>query len=353
MKRLSRVSVPLAAVAAVLLGVLGPASPASAQPVQVHQFATTSHPYSDPVWFPLATSSLMNCMWNNPGCPASQVQPYWGWDINAPHEAAGQFHHKVYAMGAGIVHILADNQGCGGPDEERGNVLYINHGGGVISMYSHLANHFLVHDGDYVSARTPIGYVGNSGYKSCNQKPNVRFLAVVVKNDARRAPGGGMTGNYTQVTHTYACVHGHRVDWPQHLPGHHGKGWTRWHHVPLGTAIPATSGQRSCIPAPNTSTEPHDATLHRASRSGLSAKWSSPAGRYGVDTVRVMLEEYHPSISKWLPVHVHTPSGDATRTYFAHLDVHHKFRMKIWFENKVGWSRPSPWRQRNLATYPH
>jgi hypothetical protein len=342
MRLVPRVVVTLSALSAALLGLLLPASPASAQTVQVHAFATTSHPYSDPVWFPLATPQKQGCMWNNRGCPSQQIQKFWAWDIMAQREPAGQYHQKVYAMGAGIVHIGATGQGCGDSHESRGNWVWINHGGGVISAYQHLSGPLLVHDGDYVSARTPIAYVGNSGYHLCKEKPYERFLAVVVRHDARVAHGGGLVGTNVQITKTYACKHGHKVLWPQHMPGHHGHGWNRWFDVPVATPIPKTSGSRSCIPAPATAAMPHP-TLKRGSHTGLAATWAHPAGRFQVSKVRAMLQEYHPSISRWLTTQTHNPSGGVTRTYFAKLNPLHKYRLKVSFENRVGWSKGSPW----------
>lgn len=343
MKTVPRFVVPLVSLALALSAILIPAAPAAAQ---VHAYATLAHPYSDPVWYPLAGYSEMGCMKNSPGCPPNEVQPEWSWDIQGK---SGVNHEKVYAMGAGEVHILAQHQGCGGSKESRGNVLYIDHGAGVISMYSHLADNFLVHDGDFVSARTPIAYVGNSGYRLCHEKPDVRFLAVVVKHDSRRAPNGGMTGTYVQVKHTYACVNGQKVEWPQNLPAR-STGWARWYNVPLNTPIHTSSAQRSCIPAPATARKPQDAALRRGSQTGLAATWTAPATHFGVNTVRVMLEAYHPSISKWMPLAVHTPDGTATRTYFPKLDVHYQYRVKVWFWNHVGWSRATPWLQKG---FPH
>ena len=254
-----------------LLALLVPAPPASAQTTQVHAFAMTSHPFSDPVWFPVAHPQKMGCMWNNKGCPPPQIQKYWAWDIMAEREHKGQYHQKVYAMGAGIVHIQFRHQGCGGSHEARGNTLWINHGGGVVSTYLHLADHFLVHDGDYVSARTPIAYVGNSGYKLCHQKPYERFLAVTVQHNARVIHRNTIIGDNMQVKQTYACVNGQKVTWPQQLPGHTGhQGWNRWYNVPVGTPIPHTSGDRGCIPAPATANMPHDAQLKRGSSTGLA-----------------------------------------------------------------------------------
>lgn len=343
MNKVPRVLVSLSTGVIALLGLLFASGPATAQTTQVHAFAVTSHPFSDPVWFPLASAEKMGCMWNNPGCPSAQIQNFWAWDIMAKREYHHRFQQKVYAMGAGIVHIGDDGQGCGGPQENRGNWLWINHGGGVISMYQHLAGHFLVHDGDYVSARTPIAHVGNSGYRLCKEKPYERFLAVVVRHNARVAHGGGLVGDNMQVLHTYVCRHGHAVLWPQHMPGHGGRGWNRWFNVPVGTKIPKTSPHRSCIPAPATANMPHNAKLRRGSSTGLEATWDGARADLHISTARVMLQEFHPAIQRWGTKVLRMDPGTATRTYFSKLNPRHKYRLKIWFYNPVGWSKATPW----------
>jgi hypothetical protein len=288
-------------------------------------------------------------MWDNRECPPAQIQRYWAWDIMAERERKGQYTQKVYAMGAGIVHIQFRHQGCGGSHEARGNVLWINHGGGVISTYLHLADHFLVHDGDYVSARTPIALVGNSGYKLCHQKPYERFLAVVVKHDARVVHGNTIIGDNVQVKQTYSCAGGQPAAWPQQMPGHTGhQGWNRWYDVPVGTPIPHTSGDRSCIPAPNTANMPHNTKLSRGSSTGLEATWDSAASSYNVSTVLAQLQEYHPNISRWMTTQTHKLAGDVTRTYFAKLNHLHRYRLKVWFDNSVGWSKATPWLERGF-----
>jgi murein DD-endopeptidase MepM/ murein hydrolase activator NlpD len=335
------------AAAAVVLALSG-GSPAGAAGRSVAPHADKSHPFSNPVWYPLTTASAMNCMKDNPGCPPSQVQNYWGWDITANREPAGEYHQKVYAMGAGIVHVLAHGKTCGSDDENRGNSIYIDHGAGVISMYSHLAPDLLVHDGDYVSARTAIAYVGNSGYTKCAAKPEVRFLAVVVMHNAKPTKSGGIAGDYTQVTHTYACVSGEKVNWPHDLPRNDGS-WHHWHDVPLGTDVPATSHHRACIPTPPaTAPYPHDAKLRKSASTTLKGSWVPARGKYHVHTVLAQLQQYHPSIHAWTDERSHELKGGAGSTHFTKLNRNGKYRMKVWFKNNVGWSKPSPWVARAL-----
>ncbi|NNF12485.1 MAG: M23 family metallopeptidase [Gemmatimonadetes bacterium] len=61
----------------------------------------------------------------------------------------------VVAAARGIVEVVA-------PFLLAGNVVYLNHGGGVVSGYFHLSRQ-LVAEGDTVAAGTPIGLVGATG----------------------------------------------------------------------------------------------------------------------------------------------------------------------------------------------
>lgn len=333
---------------ALVLGLAG-AVPAVAASGAVLPGASTAHPYSDPIWFPLASDALMGCVKDNPGCPPTGIQDYWTWDIRGQNEAAHVYHQKVYAMGAGIVHVLANHQGCGGAREVHGNTLWIDHGAGVISLYEHLSSHFLVHDGDYVSARTPIAYMGQSGYTKCHQNPGVRFLALLVKHDATLTKSGGFTGNYVQIKTTFTCVHGSKESWPQNLPGNDGS-WTRWYHVPVGTDIPNTSNSRPCINTPPaTAPHPHNVALKKASKTSLKGSWKQPGAKYGVGSVLVQLQRFLSSTHSWTGVQSHDLQGDATSTTFTNLAHNGKYRIKVWFKNGVGWSKPSGWVQRVLS----
>lgn len=333
-------AVLLAATAVTVLTSAGPA----AATVRTH--ASTHHPYSNPVWMPVSSAAVMNCMKNNPGCPPNQVDKQWSWDIGGQDEPVGRYSQKVYAMGAGIVHVLATGQGCGGNDENRGNTLYIDHGNGVISMYSHLAPTLLVRSGDYVSARTPIGYMGNSGYTRCHTNPTYRFVAVVVEHHSRTVNGGaGVFGEYVQVTHTYTCIRGERVEWPQQL----GSGYPSWYHVRVGASIPSTDSSRSCIHTPpSTAPEPADAALRKASSTSTTASWHRPSSRYHVTKIVAQLQQYHPAIHAYTDLQVRTLKPTATHTSFGGLSHGHTYRLHVWFYNSSGWSRPSGWKHRTL-----
>jgi hypothetical protein len=57
----------------------------------------------------------------------------------------------------------------------------------------------------------------------------------------------------------------------------------------------------------------------------------------------VQLQEWHPTISRWLDVTNRRLAGTTTQTTFAGLASHRGFRMRVWFGNSIGWSLPSLW----------
>jgi murein DD-endopeptidase MepM/ murein hydrolase activator NlpD len=61
----------------------------------------------------------------------------------------------VAAAARGVVELVDEF-------ELAGNVVYLNHGGGLVTAYFHLSEQ-LVAEGDTVEAGTPIGRVGATG----------------------------------------------------------------------------------------------------------------------------------------------------------------------------------------------
>jgi hypothetical protein len=191
--------------------------------------------------------------------------------------------------------------------------------------------------------------MGQSGYKLCAQKPTVRFLAVVVMHDAAPTKSGGIAGTYVQVKTTYACVNGTKTPWPQQLPGNDGS-WHRWYDVPVNTPIPDTNNHRACIHTPPaTAPRPSDAALTKASSSSLKGSWRQAASKYNVGKVLAQLQQYHSGGHVWADVTSHELKGSATSTHFTNLSHGGKYRLRVSFKNRIGWSKASGWVQRALS----
>ena len=109
------------------------------------------------------------------------VTSKFGWRID-PVTGAGNNEHKgiditrwtgysnlatICAFADGVVTEAVD--GIAGFDtiNQRGNYLTIDHGAGWVTKYYHLENGSVkVKAGDKVTARTPIGYMGSTGYST-------------------------------------------------------------------------------------------------------------------------------------------------------------------------------------------
>ncbi len=86
-----------------------------------------------------------------------RIHPTLG--IPAPHDgidlATGRSGVPIYAARTGVVTIAT-------VDSMAGNYVAINHGDGYSTVYMHMT-HYIVAEGDFVTAGQVIGYVGTSG----------------------------------------------------------------------------------------------------------------------------------------------------------------------------------------------
>jgi len=79
------------------------------------------------------------------------VMPHNGVDFGAPSGT------PVYAASAGTLRTVGDGGPCG-------NMVQIDHGGGIVSSYCHLSRFAAgLHAGDHVEPRQLVGYVGKTG----------------------------------------------------------------------------------------------------------------------------------------------------------------------------------------------
>jgi len=334
-----RAFLTLAASAAATLALLL-APPAPAQAVTLMPGATTAHPFSDPLWWPLRTETFMDCYRGNYGCTNPLYHTSWILDVVSSDYTKAYPHEPVYAMGAGIVHygVHADT-GCGHA-QGRGNWLWIDHGNGTLSWYGHLAWPFKVPNGAYVTPKTQIALVGNSGYSGCNKYPTMHYIDIAVKHGATN---GQNNGNYVEFRHLYACVNGHRQTWPDQL----NDSWRRWNDVPNSPygnrhVLPGSDRTSDCIPSQ--AATPDRATgvgLRRSGSAQLTATWRLPSTGAARTSIVVLIREYHPSIRRWLDLRSHVVPSARTGTTFTGLHLKHYFRVRVSFHNSVGYSAPT------------
>ena len=203
--------------------------------------AAASPARTEPVWLPVHSAFGVDCAGKNPGCHAKR--DFYSIDV----VPAGQFtgrksHAKVYAMGAGTVHIgKAHGTSCGSTSKGSfGTWVWIDHGNGVKSRYGHLSK-ILVRNGRHVAAGAPLGVVGTTGKaKNCG----VSYL------DFEIIHGKLNNDNAHRFATLQACTRkGKRQTWPRQAASREKPGSSKrvhysiWDHVRHGTQFPATGGR--------------------------------------------------------------------------------------------------------------
>lgn len=327
-----RVSAVILAFTTLLLGVLVPAPAADA--AVLTGGASLSHPFSQPVWWPLTVNTTMDCYRHNPGCT---IHDDWVLDVvSTNREHTGQTAWEpVYAMGAGIAHWgVRSDQKCGpGHKAGRGNWLWIDHGNGVISWFGHLAWPFTVNEGDYVTPKSKVGYIGNSGYARCNVYPTLHYVDIAVKAGGKNDLN---SGSYVQMKQLIACRNGERRSYPDAFSR-----YSRWNDVPAFAKYRSTpqipGSDRSCqaVPPP-TPTRAGATRLARAGAGTLRASWTNPSTGPARRATVVLIREYHPSIHRWLDLRKHVLAPTASSTKFTGLHPNHSFRVRVYFSNYAG-----------------
>jgi hypothetical protein len=304
---------------------------------------STSHPYSDPVYLPLHSKFYMDCAQSNPGCAAGHsvwqmdLIPYgqYGNDGNTPSRA------HVFAMGAGVLHVgSAKGAACPAKTTSFGSWVWIDHGGGYVSLYGHLSD-ILVKNGSLVTAGEAIGTVGSTG-KGGNCSVNY--------TDIKVEHGGQNNANTVAIKTLRACV-GRSTKaavWPSAA---HAK-YAVWNDVPQHTVFPATTG--ACLPAgaPATAHAPTSTGLAPSGAGNLTARWAKPAAASKVTQVLVEFAAYHSSTKSWdsstRETYVLLPTRSTSRQ-FTKLTRNHEYRTRVSFHNATGWSRASAWSVRRAT----
>lgn len=294
---------------------------------------SASHPYSDPIWYPLRVSSFMDCVKNNPGCKT----PHSEWMMDVVPDGQGQRMSRagVYAMGAGIVRYGDASGARCGVENSYGTWIWIDHGAGTLSRYGHLSS-ITVRNGQYVAAGQQIGVVGTTGKR---QNCHVAYTNFSIQHN------GLKTTNGVEFKTLQACSArtGARQTWPTAISR-----YSRWNSMPTKTLIPASSG--SCIAARTPATAPRLSGVAIARGKGkLRVAWKRPAASYRTTVVMVEISEWHtggrywdlPRNSRWVAV-----SASKTSVTVGRLTRNRLHRVRVFTHNPAGWSQQAGWFQR-------
>jgi hypothetical protein len=131
-----------------------------------------------------------------------------------------------------------------------------------------------------------------------------------------------------------ACTGAGMVVYPTAL------GYTNWNAFPPNV-VTTPQGTNNCITASllNTPARP-TVTISKTGAGILLVSW--PARPADADNVRVILEEYHPSIHKYSLPAYRDVSVAQSGTHFGGLDIGYTYRFTVAFHNAQGWSAWAP-----------
>jgi hypothetical protein len=291
---------------------------------------SAAHPFSDPIYSPLRVPARVNCVRTN--CPGP-YHGYWAIDfISSLREPAfGRSHDVLYAAGAGVFHIGDVDTRCR-TTATAGTWVWIDHGGGRTTQYSHL-NDVLAREGQLVTPATRIGTIGHSGYVCTG----LNYLHMEYRV-------GGITGTRVPPEIMLACVGNRRVSMPSEGLG---RAYAEWNLVP--TNQNPRTGLKPNVFTPQATnqclaTSRGAATPNRPAVTGgggtASAMISWGAVPAGVDHTIVTIDRWLPSLGRWSQSadRYRTVAGRVSSTRFTGLRSGKLYRLRATTHNGAGYS---------------
>ncbi|GAA4738670.1 hypothetical protein GCM10023328_19430 [Modestobacter marinus] len=289
----------------------------TAAATQVTWVPSAARPFSDPVWLPLREPARVSCTYTN--CPGP-YHGYWALDL------LGDQGDPIHAAGAGIFHIGSLDTSCRtSTAEAAGTWVWIDHGGGVVTKYTHLDT-VTAREGQLVTPSTRIGTMGHSGdVLPCT----TNYLHFEVRT-------GGIKGKRVDPGPLWGCEGTTRRAFPT-VWGH-----ASWNDIPKVTrSTPALDN--GCLPTSTvTSSEPAAVAVRRGDRTARVA-WTPPASRaVAVDRYVISQELWGPSFQGWHPATYRSVPAGQLATNFRGLDNGRRYRYRVLSHTSVGnsaWTR--------------
>jgi hypothetical protein len=208
--------------------------------------------YSSPRWLPLRRNLPGDEV--TVGCTLDSHGSQHGYECSGHHDRwaidfIAETGTPVYAAGAGFATNLTGKPGGSG----FGNVISIDHGFGITTLYAHLSEAYVPAEGTWVDENTVLGKVGQTGSAST---PHLHF-------EEFSNPGGSNSRNPVSIDPgtLWGCRGDLLVAFPQVA------GFGTWAGLPWGSLTVASDGD-ACLadPAP-------------AAPASTSATTSDPSGR--------------------------------------------------------------------------
>ncbi len=308
------------ALVATLLAVLsvgtGVASSSAAPPaigsVPTAVPASSANPYSDPLWLPLRSPATISCVKTNCQNSEGDWHGYWAIDF------LGKLGDPVYAAGAGVFHIGANQKSCSSSGLTDGVWGWVDHGGGRVTKYTHF-DQLVATEGQLVTPTTVIGKMGHWGdIAPCT----TNYLHFEVRE-------AGVTGPRVEPRRLQACTSAGLVSLPQSL------GVSSFDDLAKGQAM-TPSASDGCIPTSVLAT-PAKPTLSVASANAAARlSWGTPPS--GTDQVRVMREVWSPSLKTYGAPTYSSYAGTTTGATVSGLTNARTYRFTIALHNPQGYS---------------
>lgn len=301
------------ALGAFLVVVPAPATPTAAASPSLQALA--SHPYSDPVWFPLRAPATIGCA--KSGCGTSSDHGYDAIDW------LGQQGDPVYAAGAGVAHVGGSSGACSGSGEvDGGRWVWVDHGGGVVSRYHHLDS-IAIEDGELVTPAVRLGGLGHSGdVPPCT----TNYLHFEVRH-------GGVNGERVDLGPLRGCGANGLVQLPQAF------GFSSWNAPGLHPARRLTTPRldSSCVTPDWATTSDSPAPRLGRSDGAVHVAVDVPGG---ADEWVVHLEIWRPSLDTWRTLTVtRVPAGTTSTVFRDEVENGRRYRVQAAVHQGRGWSR--------------
>ena len=232
--------------------------------------------FSPPEWLPLrhdldGGEITVGCTHQSHGSThgysCSGHHDYWAIDFMATTGT------PVYAAGSGYATNATGQSGASG----YGNVVRIEHGDGITSLYAHLSQVLLPPEGAWVGPDTVIGLVGSTGTSSA---PHLHFE----RRDASRPNGD----DQVDPGPLKACILTKVVAFPQI------RDEPTWDHLPWGTFTVFSDGT-TCDAPEATSATPVAPAADPSPSSTTSSSTTSPAAPVAEAGTGEVLRERLPS----------------------------------------------------------
>jgi len=294
---------------------------------------SAAHPFSDPVWSPLRERAWVNCVRTN--CPGP-YHGYWAIDFiggNGP----------LYAPGAGIFHVgrVIGKDTCSTTGvANSGTWVWIDHGGGLVTRYSHLYA-VLAKEGQLVTPATMIGRMGHNG----NRAPClVNYLHLEYRRN-------GFTGLRYAPPAMLACTEKGRVSMPSQglslAPWDDGfpdESFATWDLVPTTPfrRFYTRTATNNCLATSRGAATPARPIVS-ARRGPASATISWGVVPADVNHTVATIELWHPNLGRYGTPLYRRIAGRAVATKFTGLLNGRRYRLRAATHNGAGYSAWTPY----------